>query len=70
MRYELSDYEWTAIMDPFVVPTIGFDPLYAFAIVRIDRRDLVGMPRVASCSRACCEASVVCIPRSQNREGM
>jgi hypothetical protein len=30
-----------AAMDLFVVPTIGFDLLYAFAIVRLDRRDLV-----------------------------
>ena len=30
-----------AAMDVFVVPTIGFDLLYAFVIVRIDRRDLV-----------------------------
>jgi transposase InsO family protein len=29
-----------AAMDVFVVPTIGFDLLYAFVIVRIDRRDL------------------------------
>jgi transposase InsO family protein len=28
-------------MDLFVVPTIGFDLLYGFLIVRIDRRDLV-----------------------------
>ena len=28
-------------MDLFVVPTIGFDLLYAFIIVRLDRRDLV-----------------------------
>jgi hypothetical protein len=28
-------------MDPFVVPTIGFDLLYAFVILRLDRRDLV-----------------------------
>jgi len=28
-------------MDLFVVPTIGFDPLYAFVIVRLDRRDFV-----------------------------
>jgi hypothetical protein len=27
-------------MDFFVVPTIGFGLLYAFVIVRIDRRDL------------------------------
>jgi hypothetical protein len=29
-----------AAMDFFVVPTIGFDLLYAFIIVRLDRRDL------------------------------
>ena len=28
-------------MDLFVVPAIGFDLLYAFVIVRLDRRDLV-----------------------------
>ena len=30
-----------AAMDLIVVPTIGFDLLYAFVIVRLDRRDLV-----------------------------
>jgi transposase InsO family protein len=30
-----------AAMDLFVVPTIGFNLLYAFIIVRLDRRDLV-----------------------------
>src|SRR6202022_1917651 len=30
-----------AVMDMFVVPTIGFKLLYGFLIVRIDRRDLV-----------------------------
>ena len=30
-----------AAMDLFVVPTIGFDMLYGFVIVRLDRRDLV-----------------------------
>ncbi|MGB9398394.1 MAG: hypothetical protein WCB69_04290, partial [Pseudolabrys sp.] len=30
-----------AAMDLFVVPTIGFDLLYAFIIIRPDRRDLV-----------------------------
>ena len=30
-----------AAMDLFVVPTLGFDMLYAFVIVRLDRRDLV-----------------------------
>ena len=29
-------------MDLFVVPTIGFDLLYAFIIIRLDRRDLAG----------------------------
>jgi hypothetical protein len=33
-----------AAMDLFVVPTIGFDLLYAFVIVRLDRRDLVWIP--------------------------
>src|ERR1035437_6344058 len=28
-------------MDLFVVPTIGFDLLYAFVVIRLDRRDLV-----------------------------
>jgi transposase InsO family protein len=28
-------------MDLFVVPTVGFDLLYAFVIIRLDRRDLV-----------------------------
>jgi hypothetical protein len=27
-------------MDSFVVPTIGFNLLYAFVIIRLDRRDL------------------------------
>jgi transposase InsO family protein len=30
-----------AAVDLFVVPTIGFDLLYAFIIIRLDRRDLV-----------------------------
>jgi hypothetical protein len=30
-----------AAMDLFVVPTIGFDLLYGFVIIRLDRRDLV-----------------------------
>jgi hypothetical protein len=30
-----------AAMDLFAVPTIGFDLLYAFLIVRLGRRDLV-----------------------------
>ena len=29
-----------AAMDLFIVPTIGFDLLYAFVIIRLDRRDL------------------------------
>ena len=35
-------------MDLFVVPTIGFDLLYAFVIVRLDRRDLVWMDVTAT----------------------
>ncbi|MCR6736732.1 MAG: hypothetical protein NVV83_22770 [Afipia sp.] len=38
LRNHASDI---AAMDLFVVPTIGFDLLYAFAIVRLDRRNLV-----------------------------
>jgi hypothetical protein len=30
-----------AALDLFVVPTIGFDLLYAFVVVRLDRRDIV-----------------------------
>ena len=30
-----------AAMDLFVIPTVGFDLLYAFVIVRLDRRQLV-----------------------------
>jgi hypothetical protein len=32
-----------AAMDFFVIPTIGFDLLYAFVIVRQDRRDLINV---------------------------
>jgi len=32
---------YIAAMDLFVVPTIGFNLLYAIVIVRLDRRDLV-----------------------------
>src|SRR6516164_7315821 len=38
LRNHASDI---AAMDLFVVPTIGFDLLYAFVIVRLDRRQLV-----------------------------
>src|SRR4030081_1703731 len=37
-----------AAMDLFVVPTIGFDLLYAFVIVRLGRRDLVWINITAS----------------------
>jgi len=37
-----------AAMDLFVVPTIGFDLLYAFVVVRLDRRDLVWINVTAS----------------------
>jgi transposase InsO family protein len=36
-----NDVPDIAAMDLFVVPTLGFDLLYAFVIVRLDRRDLV-----------------------------
>jgi transposase InsO family protein len=38
LRNHASDI---AAMDLFVVPTIGFDLLYAYIIVRVDRRELV-----------------------------
>jgi hypothetical protein len=38
LRYHAPDI---AAMDLFVVPTIGFDLLYAFIIILLDRRDLV-----------------------------
>jgi hypothetical protein len=37
----LNDAPNIAIMDLFIVPTVGFDLLYAFVIVRLDRRNLV-----------------------------
>jgi hypothetical protein len=37
-------------MDLFVVPTIGFDLLYAFVIVRLGRQDLVWIVGGISCS--------------------
>jgi transposase InsO family protein len=37
-----------AAMDLFVVPTIGFDLLYALVIVRLDRRDLVWVNATAN----------------------
>jgi hypothetical protein len=36
-----------AAMDSFVVPTIGFDLLYAFIITRLDRRDLIEIVTMA-----------------------
>src|SRR5258708_11944685 len=50
-----------AAMDLFVVPTIGFDLLYAFIIVRLDRRDLAGInvttsPRAERVARQITEA--------------
>jgi hypothetical protein len=37
-----------AAMDLFIAPTIGFDLLYAFVIVRLDRRDLVWINVIAN----------------------
>jgi hypothetical protein len=42
-----------AAMDLFVVPTIGFDLLFAFVIVRLDRRDLVWINVTANSERRC-----------------
>src|SRR6266446_7079183 len=38
-----------AAMDLFVVPTIGFDLLYAFVIVRLDRRDSANRKHQITC---------------------
>jgi hypothetical protein len=40
-RTFLHNAQDIAAMDLFVVPTIGFDLLYAYVIVRLDRRELV-----------------------------
>ena len=50
-----------AAMDLFVVPTIGFDLLYVFVIVRLDRRDIVWInvtanPTAKSVARQIAEA--------------
>jgi len=37
-----------AAMDLFVVPTIGFELLYAFVIVRLDRRELIWVSATAN----------------------
>src|SRR5471030_2650330 len=47
-----------AAMDLFVVPTIGFDLLYAFIIVRLDRRDLVWSSIRSTTTR--CSAATAC----------
>jgi hypothetical protein len=44
-----------AAMDLFVVPTIGFDLLYAFVIVRLDRRDLAWISVTQPDSRVGCQ---------------
>jgi hypothetical protein len=41
----------TAAMDLIVVPTIGFDLLYAFIIVRLGRRELIWINVTANCGR-------------------
>jgi transposase InsO family protein len=40
-------------MDLFVVPTVGFDPLYALVIVRLDRRDLIWINVTANPAAEC-----------------
>jgi hypothetical protein len=46
-----------AAMDLFVVPTLGFDLLYAFVVVRLDRRDLVWINVTAHSDRRMGRAS-------------
>ena len=50
-------------MDLFVVPTIGFDLLYAFVIVRLGRRDLVWINVTANPT-----AEWVALPRDNQDE--
>jgi hypothetical protein len=38
-------------MDLFVVPTLGFNLLYVFVIVRLARRELIGSMTVATRQR-------------------
>jgi hypothetical protein len=40
-----------AAMDLFVVPTTGFDLLYAFVVVRLARRDLVRVADLVGVNR-------------------
>src|SRR5260370_18255406 len=42
-----------AAMDLFVVPTIGFDLLFAFVIVRLYRRDLIWINLTANPTAEC-----------------
>ena len=56
-------------MDLFVVPTIGFDLLYAFVIVRLDRRDIVWInvtanPTAEWIARQITEASLGIMPQN------
>jgi hypothetical protein len=61
-----------AAMDLFVVPTIGFDLLYAFVIVRLDRRDLVWInvttsPTAEWIARLCVPKTVSCNDSQNDR---
>ena len=58
-----------AAMDLFIAPTIGFDLLYAFVIVRLDRRDLVWIsvttnPTAEWIARQITEAFLGMMPRN------
>jgi hypothetical protein len=55
-----------AAMDLFVVPTIGFDLLYAFVIVRLDCRDLISI-NVNNCSKQLANWSPIPSSRSTRR---
>jgi hypothetical protein len=64
-----------AAMDLFVVPTIGFDLLYAFVIVRLDRRDLVWInvttnPTAEWIARQLTEALGSALPHPRSGSGL
>ena len=65
-----------AAMDLFVVPTIGFDLLFAFVIVGLDRRDLVWInvicgrpPKMGATSNASSSESRPCANARVSRAG-
>ena len=51
-----------AAMDLFVVPTIGFNLLYAFVIIRLDRRDLVWINVTTNPTAECVNSLAIMTP--------